>query len=333
MAAFSAGSAAMRVAVGDWHEKERETMLKSGYDGRLFEFENTYFYHPETMGFVKIWQIGELSTEPGYEMPTHLQICHEISYVISGKGVFYSASTALPVQPGDIHFVPKGKTHRYAADPDQNLRFAYVGFEFSDELEDELKPLVEIFDNPPSYLVRDMGEVRMLVYMLINEMYSKPIYNRIMVECYIKQILVQVYRLLISVKSEMFLPEKSKKIIGQSVYSVVRYIDNNIYDITSIQSIAETLGYSHSHLSHMFKDKMGITLQTYVSTKKIEASLDLLKYKKSSIAQIAMSLNYESAQSFSKVFRKIMGCSPTEYQKQYEQEKEKKGGDPVGKLV
>lgn len=46
-----------------------------------------------------------------------------------------------------------------------------------------------------------------------------------------------------------------------------------------------------------------------------------------------MSLNYESAQSFSKVFRKIMGCSPTEYQKQYEQEKEKKGGDPVGKLV
>ena len=81
----------------------------------------------------------------------------------------------------------------------------------------------------------------------------------------------------------------------------------------------------------MFKDKMGITLQTYVSMKKIEASLDLLKYKKSSIAQIAMSLNYESAQSFSKVFRKIMGCSPTEYQKQYEQEK--KGGDPVGKLV
>ena len=41
MAAFSAGSAAMRVAVGDWHEKERETMLKSGYDGRLVEFENT----------------------------------------------------------------------------------------------------------------------------------------------------------------------------------------------------------------------------------------------------------------------------------------------------
>ncbi len=308
-------------------------MLKSGYDGRLFEFENTYFYHPEQMDFVKIWQIGEMSTEPGYEMPTHLQPCHEISYIVSGKGVFYSAGTALPVQQGDIHIVPKGKTHRIVAGTDQNLRFAYVGFEFGDELEDGLKPLTDIFQNPPSYLVKDLGEVRMIIYMLINEMYSKPVYNRMMVECYIKQILVHVYRLLISVKSEVFLPEKSKKMIGQSVYSVIRYIDNNIYDITSIQSIAETLGYSHSHLSHMFKDKMGITLQTYVSMKKIEASLDLLKYKKSSIAQIAMSLNYESTQSFSKVFKKIMGCSPTEYQKQYDRDKEKKGGDPVGKLV
>lgn len=306
-------------------------MLKSGYDGRLFEFENTFFYHPEQMGFVKIWQIGEMSTEPGYEMPTHLQACHEISYIVSGKGVFYSAGTALSVQQGDIHIVPKGKTHRYVADPDQNLRFAYVGFEFSDELEEEYRPLAEIFCSPPSYLVRDLGEVRMIIYMLINEMYSKPVYNRMMVECYIKQILVHVYRLLISVKSEVFLPEKSKKVIGQSVYSVIRYIDNNIYDITSIQGIAEALGYSHSHLSHMFKDKMGITLQAYVSMKKVEASLDLLKYKKSTISQIAMSLNYESTQSFSKVFRKVMGCSPTEYQKQYEYDREKKGGDLVGR--
>ena len=63
---------------------------------------------------------------------------------------------------------------------------------------------------------------------------------------------------------------------------------------------------------------MGTTLQAYVSMKKIEASLDLLKYKKSSITQIASSLNYESAQSFGKVFKKIMGCSPTEYQRRYD---------------
>lgn len=293
-------------------------MLKSGYDGRLFEFETTYFDHPERLDFVKLWQIGELSAEPGFEMPTHLQLCHEISYVVSGKGVFYTAGVATPAQMGDIHFVPKGKTHRIVADPHQNLRFAYIGFEFPADLSDELlQPLQDIFAAPPTTLVRDTGDVKLLIYMLINEMYSKPVYNSIMVECYVKQILVQVYRLLISVRPDLFLPEENKKLIGQSVYTIIRYIDNNIYEITSIKGIAEKMGYSHSYLSHLFKEKMGVTLQTYVSMKRIEASLDLLKYKKSSISQIALLLNYESAQSFSKAFRKVMGCSPTDYQKQY----------------
>ena len=76
-------------------------MLKSGYNGRLFEFETAYFDHPLPMDFLKVWQIGELSTEPGYEMPTHLQGCHEISYVVSGQGIFYTEGTALPAKQGD----------------------------------------------------------------------------------------------------------------------------------------------------------------------------------------------------------------------------------------
>ena len=294
-------------------------VLKSGYNGRLFEFETAYFDHPLPMDFLKVWQIGELSTEPGYEMPTHLQGCHEISYVVSGQGIFYTEGTALPAKQGDIHIAPTGKTHRIVAEKNQNLRFAYVGFEFVEGFDHkDLQDIMRVFANPPSYLIRDTGDVRTLIYMLINEMYCKPVYNDIMVECYIKQILVQTYRLLLSVKPNVFVPKEGQKMIGQSVYSIIRYIDNNIYEIDSVRSIAENLGYSHSYLSHLFREKMGTTLQAYVSMKKIEASLDLLKYKKSSITQIASSLNYESAQSFGKVFKKIMGCSPTEYQRRYD---------------
>jgi AraC-like DNA-binding protein len=67
----------------------------------------------------------------------------------------------------------------------------------------------------------------------------------------------------------------------------------------------------------MFKEAMGISLQEYICNKKIEASLDFLKDQKYTVTQIAMMLNYASVQSFCKAFRKVKGCSPTEYQKRH----------------
>ena len=297
-------------------------MLGDTYDGRLFEFENTFFNDPVKMGFIKLWQIGEMSTEPGYAMAEHSQLCHEISYIVSGKGVFHTNKTAMPVSQGDIHIIPKGGLHAIESDRAQGLRFAYIGFEFIHSGEDNVDSLIRAFENPPAHIIRDMGEVRLLIYMLINEMYSKPVYNSIMVECYSKQILVQIYRLFASAETGVFVPDGSKNMTGQSVYSIVRYIDNHIYEIRSIQEIAKEMGYSHSYLSHLFKVKMGVTMQSYIAAKKIEASLDLLKYRKSSIGQIANILGYESSQSFGKVFKRRMGVTPTEYQKKYSQEEE-----------
>lgn len=79
--------------------------------------------------------------------------------------------------------------------------------------------------------------------------------------------------------------------------------------------MAEELGYSPSYLSHLFRAKMGITLQQYINHKKFEASVELLRDDKYSITQITSDLNYGTIQSFCKMFRKTAGCSPTEYRK------------------
>lgn len=283
-------------------------------NGRLFEFENTFFDNPKPYDFVDVWQIGELSLESGYEMFAHPQACHEICFIISGEGMFYTDDQAFSVKTGDIHYIPRGKVHRIIGDKNQNLRFAYFGFEFNEKVKlSELHQMVEIFEHPPAYLLRDTGNVRLMIYMLINEMYGKPHFSDIMVEAYIKQILVQVYRLFISEKANVFVPETSKNVISKPIYSVISYIDNHIFEIDKVKSISEKLGYSQCYLSHLFKEKMGITLQRYLTTKKIETSLNLLSQHKYSITQIASMLHYESAQSFGKVFKKFMRCTPSEY--------------------
>ena len=90
-------------------------------------------------------------------------------------------------------------------------------------------------------------------------------------------------------------------------------MDNNFYSFPSIRDISRDLGYSESHISHSFREKMGITLREYICRKKVEASLDFLGAGRYTVTQIAQMLNYSSLQSFSKAFQRIVGCSPTEY--------------------
>ena len=58
---------------------------------------------------------------------------------------------------------------------------------------------------------------------------------------------------------------------------------------------------------------MGITIQKYVSEKKIEASLELLKAGKFSVSEIADMLHFNSYRSFYKKFKNVVGISPTQY--------------------
>lgn len=300
-------------------------MKEKQYDGIIFNFDNSFFTKLEQFGFIKVWQIGEISIDPSKEIKRHEQRCHEITYIISGRGDFYCGDEKVSLQQGDIHFIGKGLQHRIVADPQSKLRFANIGFDFVDDADPSLAEMKALFDNSTSFVLRDRGNVRLSMTMLINEMYSKSAYNSLLVESYLNQALVYVYRLAIAGQAKILPSSHEDNRFGLSVYAIIRYVDNSSYEFPEISEIARAMGYSQSYISHKFKEKMGITLQEYICRKKIEASLDFLKYRKYSVTQVAMMLNYGSVQSFCKAFRKIMNCSPTEYQKQHQRETDQEG--------
>jgi AraC-like DNA-binding protein len=257
----------------------------------------------------------------------HVQYCNEITYVISGKGTFYNGDEQVSLQQGDIHVIGKGISHRIVPEERSNLRFANIGFEFSETMDESLSDIRNLFENTTYMTLRDNGDLRILMTMLINEMQAKKEHCHMMVECYLKLILTDVYRMAVLDAPEVIQQKKSTNSVKLTPYSIIRYVDKNFFEFPGIAEISQALGYSQSYISHMFRDKMGITLQEYICRKKIEASLDFLKYQKYTVTQIAMMLNYASVQSFSKAFRKAMGCSPTEYQKMHGLQSPSEDGD------
>lgn len=292
-------------------------MRASDREGFVFRFDNSYNEKAEPFDFINVWQISEYTLDPNREILEHVQFCHEITYVISGKGVFLSDDSQDELQQGDIHLISKGVSHRIIPQERSNLRFANIGFEFTEELPEDLNPIRELFENNPHLVLRDNGEVRILMTMLLNEMQNQREFSHIRAECCIKLILSHICRMVNADEEKIASAPKDTNTTKLTPYAVIRYVDTNLFEFPEVSDIAKALGYSQSYISHMFKDAMGVPLQEYICNKKIEASLDFLRDQKYTVTQIAMMLNYASVQSFCKAFRKVKGCSPTEYQKRH----------------
>jgi len=84
----------------------------------------------------------------------------------------------------------------------------------------------------------------------------------------------------------------------------------------SIKELATYANMSRSTFAAQFKVAVGQSPMDYVTQWRMLLATDQLKQSKNSIADIAIQVGYESESAFSTAFKRIMGCSPRQYNKQ-----------------
>lgn len=79
--------------------------------------------------------------------------------------------------------------------------------------------------------------------------------------------------------------------------------------------VERKIGYDYSYLNELFASTEGKTIGQYIILQKIERVKELLIYDEKSLAEIAHSLDYSSAQYLSSQFKKFTGMTPTLFKK------------------
>ena len=79
--------------------------------------------------------------------------------------------------------------------------------------------------------------------------------------------------------------------------------------------ISEKLSHDYNHLSNIFSEAKGMTIQQYIITNKIERVKELLLYTELNLTEISYKLHYSSVAHLSNQFKKISGHSPSYYKK------------------
>lgn len=80
-----------------------------------------------------------------------------------------------------------------------------------------------------------------------------------------------------------------------------------------VHRFAEPLGLSDAYFADFLKRETGKTLDKYVCARHFEVAKRLLHSSDCSLVSIARKLGYRTVQSFSATFKRVLGCTPTDY--------------------
>jgi AraC-like DNA-binding protein/ligand-binding sensor protein len=94
------------------------------------------------------------------------------------------------------------------------------------------------------------------------------------------------------------------------------YIQEHQTEELSLGQVAKAVNMSSYYFCKMFKKITGINFTDYVARVRIEKSKNLLLNPNLRVSEIAFEVGFQSLTHFNRVFKKILGQSPTDYRAQ-----------------
>jgi AraC-like DNA-binding protein len=115
-------------------------------------------------------------------------------------------------------------------------------------------------------------------------------------------------------KSGLELMDDKKSILIEKIKNViiemVHYTDE-IPKVNYSEYITQKIGQDYTHISKIFSEVKGITIEHFIIAHKIERVKELLIYDELNLTQISYMLNYSSVSHLSKQFKKVTGLTPS----------------------
>ncbi len=216
-----------------------------------------------------------------------------IGLIEAGSASFMYLNERIPVQEGDVVFIP-GKIFCYSewmGQPD--IRVFYLSFD------------IECDESDGSYQLQTLPadeEIRALLRRI-----------RALLEVDDR---LEAYSLFYHALSS-FLPHMNacRRRLDKSLYDAIDYITCNWNRDFSVGDVARECSLSESKIYHLFQEQLGQTPVSYLNAVRVNYAIQYLENEHFSIAEICRLTNFHSESYFRRVFRSITGLTPSEYRR------------------
>ena len=250
----------------------------------------------------------------------------EISVFKSGNGIYTVGKKQYNFQKGDVFMFSSDEIH-CITDISANQPMDLINIHFEprfiwstgNDMFDAkfLKIFYERNGNFQNRLDRDNPAteiIRNIIFGIENEFNKKQPEYELMIKVELLKLLVTAMRGYDYVNNS----PSTFSVCSQSLRNLekaMNYIDENLTENISLEQLSKSANMSRTYFCSIFKKLNRITPWDYITIKRIEKSIEILKTSNATVLEIAMKCGFNNSANFNRSFKKVTGKIPKDYRK------------------
>lgn len=239
----------------------------------------------------------------------------ELSLVVCGSGTYSVCGAEYTFSDGDMFLFGSNEAH-CITEITSPLNLLNIQFEpvILWESHDSID-LLNIFnmrnENFKNRFTKEDEALQNSILEIENELTQKNAGYKIKTKYHLFSALIHIirsYDYVNNTNSYTYEYAQSKKI-----KDAMTYIENNIENRLTLKEIASGVCMAETYFSSVFKKFNGISPWKYITIKRIEKAIELIKSTNMSKLEIAEKCGFSSSSNFYKAFFNITGKAPSDY--------------------
>ncbi len=266
-------------------------------------FDEVHWLNFSSYKDLRLYEVGRQECTAGYAVGPIIRDKYILHYILRGEGALYLDNREYKVREKQAFLLPPGMPTYYRAGEKRPWEYVWIhfhGFKAMELLEEagltRKKPVFV-----PTASDDGIGECFLDILRHPREEYA-CIGN-----------LYKLFQLLIDQSASRQEKAKMQGTMSNYVKMAIDYISQKYSEPVRIQEIASYCGLERSYLSKIFKYATGYTPQEYLIWYRINMAKQLLREQAMPVQHISYAVGYNDPLTFSKVFKKETGVSPSKW--------------------
>jgi len=239
----------------------------------------------------------------------------EIKAIVNDITYILKKDDYLVITPGSVHFfISRPKASK--ANIIQFGRSLFNGICCNDRNKGSL---LEILENTIFFCNNDNGKCSISpknhLDVIVKENRQRADFYQEIIKAKLTELIAEIVR---NTDRSKLTGRDEKKEVNQLIRfnGVFSFIEQNHTGKIKLEDAAKAANLSIFYFEKLFKKTTGICFGNYLSNYRISKAEWYLANTDDTITEAAYKAGFNSIQTFNRVFRKIKGCSPTDYKKQ-----------------
>ena len=270
------------------------------------------FYQTEKTGYLnEQFRLFHLKDQTRKEFSYHYHDFHKVVIFISGKAAYHIEGKAYQLKPWDILLVNRHAIHRPEIDPSG----PYERFILWIQNDIPWQELLKCFQkaNDRSYnLVRLNSalqeKMKDILFELENSAKSDEYGREILTQSLFLQFMVYLNRIFLE---KQYIFDKRSYTFDSQIASILQYINHNLKEDLSVETLSARYYVSKYHLMRKFKQETGYTLHNYIVNKRLLMARTLIS-NGMPVTKAAQESGFAEYSTFSRAYRKQFKTNPSE---------------------